>query len=194
MLPQNKPDRFMAEFRLKASTDMAHHAALAPNSPDGSRPSQPSHSQNAVDLLALAAPLSRKHQINSSAAMLRAGRTRRQDLVPASVELRSIAGNGIPSAPPMSRAAGCSINRSAGSYEPILRVLGAALSSWARSSHQPTADPCPHDAPPTLTGYSVCQSCSALWTPHGAGTPSSRRPFNHQTRFDPEPLVLPWRK
>ena len=29
--------RFMAEFRLKASTDMAHHAALAPNSPDGSR-------------------------------------------------------------------------------------------------------------------------------------------------------------
>ena len=30
--------RFIAELRLKASTAMAHHAALAPNSPDGSLP------------------------------------------------------------------------------------------------------------------------------------------------------------
>ena len=30
--------RFMAELRLKASTAMAHQAALAPNRPEGSRP------------------------------------------------------------------------------------------------------------------------------------------------------------
>ena len=33
-----KANYFIAEFKLKASTVMAHHAALAPNSPEGSRP------------------------------------------------------------------------------------------------------------------------------------------------------------
>ena len=58
--------RFMAEFRLKASTDMAHHAALAPNSPDGSRPP----AKSLFRTLWTSSPLPHlclDHQINSSA-------------------------------------------------------------------------------------------------------------------------------
>ena len=33
-----KANCFIAEFRLNASTTIAHHAALAPNLPDGNRP------------------------------------------------------------------------------------------------------------------------------------------------------------
>ena len=58
----------MAEFRLKASTDMPTMLRWRPNSPDGSLP--PARSRDAMDLLALAA-FCLDHQINSSAAMLR---------------------------------------------------------------------------------------------------------------------------
>ena len=49
--------RFIAELKLNASTAMAHHAGLAPNSLDGSLPPARSLLRTLWDLLALAASL-----------------------------------------------------------------------------------------------------------------------------------------
>ena len=101
---------------------MAHHAALAPNSPDGSRPPAKVTLQNAVDLLALAASLSRPPDqlIPRNAPVGHHS----EDLVPASVgqlhrgerelHLSLHSRQRLPRSRPLP-----------GSYEPILRaVLG----------------------------------------------------------------------
>ena len=87
---------------------MAHHAALAPNSPDGSRPP----AKSLFRTLWTSSPLPHlclDHQINSSAAMLRlvtTPKTLYQPLLDS-----SIAGNGSSICPSIP-GRGCSINRS----------------------------------------------------------------------------------
>ena len=131
--------------------------------------------QNAVDLLALAAPLSRPpDQLICRNAPVG---HHAEDLVPASVgqlhrrewklHLPLHSRQRLFDRPllvAMNRYSGCS---------------WSALSSWARSSHQPTADPCPHDAPQPC-GTASASLARRPRTPHG-GTPSSRRP-QPQTR------------
>ena len=93
-----------------------------------------------------------------------------EDLVPASVGQlhRGEWKLHLPSIP----GRGCSINRSLVAMNRYSGCSWSALSSWARSSHQPTADPCPHDAPQPC-GTASASLARRPRTPHG-GTPSSR--------------------
>ena len=114
--------RFMeSSTRLKASTIWPIHAALAPNSPDGSRPPAKVTLQNAVDLLALAAPCL-DHQINSSAAMLRLVTTPKHRAC-TSLCWTVHGGERKLDLPLHSRQRLFGINRSLRSYQPILRAV-----------------------------------------------------------------------
>ena len=164
--------RFMAEFRLKASTDMAHHAALAPNS---SRrhplPMEPSHSSATLwtssPLPHLCLDLRSTHLPQCSGWSPR--RRPCTSLCWTAYQPRGTGSSICPSIP----GRGCSINRSLRSYQPILRAVLGVPYPVGHEGH--TADPCPHDAPQPC-GTASASLARRPRTPHGVNSVGSRRP------------------
>ena len=153
----------MAETRLKASTDMAHHAALAPNSPDGSRPP-------AKSLERCGGPYRTSVSTTRSTHLPQCPVGHHsEDLVPASVGQLHRGERKLHL--PLHSRQRLFDQPLPGSYEPILRAVLGVPYPVGHEVHLSPLLACPHDAPQPCGTASA--SCSA--TSDTAATPPSRR-------------------